>query len=72
MANFDKVAESAFNLAQKREAAIILTQHGPIAVSTNTRDFKRARPEQILGVYNDYVSYKWITDDLKAQLNNAE
>ena len=69
MHSIKKIAESAYNLAQKREAAIIQTIHGPIALSTNTRDFKRARPERIIGVYNESTFYNWIEEDLKEYLN---
>lgn len=67
MADLADIAVRAYRLAQRKEAAIILTNHGPIAVSTNTRDFRRSRPDQLIGIYNNTVQYNWILEDLKAE-----
>lgn len=65
---FRDTACRAFDLAQEKETAIIITMHGPVALSTNSRDYKRAKPERIIGVYNESVNFQWILDDLKTQL----
>lgn len=62
----EQLAERAFKLAQRNQAAIVLSDHGPIVVSTNTRDFDRIKqPEKIIGVYDAAVPYPWILADLE-------
>lgn len=70
MADIKKTAERAYHMAQRRETAIIQTAHGPRATGTNTRDFSRANPRRLLGIYNAGVSFQWILEDLKYQLEN--
>jgi len=69
MIDIEDIATRAYYMAEKREAAILQTMHGPIVVSTNSRDYERAAAERVIGVYNASASYRWIVDDLTEYLN---
>lgn len=60
------VATRVLDKAIVRETALVLLNNRPVAVSTNSRDYLRAAPKNIIGVYNGSAEFKWILEDLRS------